>query len=163
MRGITGRTSGTPTLASTTAISLTGTRAFPADLLRCATLFHGCTLVGSRWAARLLGCHAMTIWLQVMLPYNPWDTGTSRTLMRNASSDAEVSAPTCLLSVLHSLTLRFRAGNAPVAGRHRCRWLQRRHNGNESCWLPHSRLLSTLTRRDRCFLTSHIGQLRNPC
>ena len=90
---------------------------------------------------QMLPCNADVIWLQVMLPYNPWDTGTSRTLMHNASSDAEVCAPTCLLSALHSLTLRFRAGNAPVAGRHRCRWLQRRHNGNECCWLPYSRSL----------------------
>jgi hypothetical protein len=37
-------------------------------------------------------CWRLTLWPQVLLPYNPWDTGTSRSLMRNASSDAEVHA-----------------------------------------------------------------------
>ena len=37
-------------------------------------------------------CLRFTVWLQVLLPYNPWDTGTSRSLMRNATSDAEVQA-----------------------------------------------------------------------
>jgi hypothetical protein len=29
-------------------------------------------------------------WQQVVLPYNPWDTGSSRVLMHNASDDSEV-------------------------------------------------------------------------
>lgn len=47
------------------------------------------------------------MWLQVLLPYNPWDTGTSRTLMRNASSDAEVCAPTYALCSPRSMTVLF--------------------------------------------------------
>jgi hypothetical protein len=45
--------------------------------------------------------------LQVLLPYNPWDIGTSRILMRNASSDAEVRAlPSCVLDTHGGVTAR---------------------------------------------------------
>ena len=37
-------------------------------------------------------CVRVMLHRQVLLPYNPWDTGSSRVLMRNASGDAEVCA-----------------------------------------------------------------------